>query len=76
MPDGISPELVWEESEWAKKKKSDKDQCMLGAHAVTSGNSIKSNLKKVAQRRSVLSDIRKKTRNIQYCKILGSISLF
>lgn len=58
-----------------KKKKKDEDQCVLGAHAVTSGNSIESNLKKVAQR-SVLYEIRKKTRNIQYCKILGSIFLF
>lgn len=75
MPDGISPELVCEESEGSKKKKKDEDQCVLGAHAVTSGNSIESNLKKVAQR-SVLYEIRKKTRNIQYCKILGSIFLF
>lgn len=33
-----------------QKKKSDKDQCMLGAHAVTSGNSSESNLKKVGGR--------------------------
>lgn len=52
-----------------QKKKSDKDQCMLGAHAVTSGNSSESNLKKVAWKRSVLYDTRKKARNIQYCKI-------
>lgn len=39
------------------------------AHIVTPGNTSESNLQKVAQRRSVSYDIRKKTRNIQYCKI-------
>lgn len=73
LPEGISPELVCEESEWSKNSsaetKSDKDQHILVAHIVASGNTSESNLEKVAQRRSVSCEIRKKTRNIQYCRI-------